>query len=504
MESVAHAGTIRRGRGRCPGVDSGSDGQYLRHVASRRTTKYSLAVAILVALPWLSGLVGTHDFLWDDIYVVRENPGLATPSVFHRAWSEPWSATSSSEDYRRRNGGYYRPLSTISLALDRQIWGLSPLGFRLTSIVIHGAAAGLIASILLGLGLSLHWAGGLAIFFGWHPVHSEVLASAAYRTTLLAGFFGLLAARFLVVRFREDEKADVLSLKAMAMAIMCFAAALLAKESALTLLAALPLLAAMGRPRSGRLAALVLGLAVVAGAWFMVRTSVILPPRAAVLGNLDFGDRLLLMLKTPVTYLGLFAWPAKLNPHWDVSLFYPPPVDWRTGVGVALLFVDGAILAWGWLRRRPWVLPWTACHAVASVYVGLVPLQMIVAERFMYLTMGLLVITVGVGLAGSEPRLPRRWARAAVLLALVGLLGFGVRSAVRMQAWTDYRTLLAERVADFPESFDARYSQALLCEGDGDLDCARRENRAALAIYPGFPLALDLQRRLDTAGGPGG
>lgn len=491
--------------GPCPGVDSGSDGQYLRHVASRRTTKCSLAVAILVALPWLSGLVGVHDFLWDDILVVRDNPGLATPSVFHRAWSEPWSATSNSEEYRRRNGGYYRPLSTISLALDRQFWGLSPRGFRLTSIVIHGAAAGLLASILLGLGLSLQWAGGLAIFFGWHPVHSEVLASAAYRTTLLAGFFGLLAARFLVVQFRGDGKADALLIKAIALAIVCFAAALLAKESALTLLAALPLLAAMSQPRDrGRLAILVLGLAVVAGAWFVVRTHVISPPRAAVLGNLDLGDRLLLMLKTPVTYLGLLVWPAKLNPHWDISLFYPPPVDWRTGAGIALLLADGAVLVWGWLRRRSWVFPLTACHAVASVYVGLVPLQMIVAERFMYLTMGLLVITLGVALAGSEPRLPGRLGRAAAVLALVLLLGLGARSAVRMQAWTDYRTLLAERVADFPESFDARYCQALMCEGEGDLVCAHREVRAALAIYPEFPLALDLQQRLDAIGEPDG
>ncbi|MBM4371437.1 MAG: tetratricopeptide repeat protein [Deltaproteobacteria bacterium] len=465
---------------------------------------------MLIPLPWITGLSGYPAVFWDDGYAIPRSLG-AIP----RAFTRPWGSETDCEDCRRRAERYWRPLATVSLAVDHAVYGEWAPGYRLSSLVIHTASGVLLLLLFLRIGVSLPLASGATLFFAWHPIHSETLASAAYRTTLLEGLFALAATRVLLGRPPEGSdgpsgpRPGALRPGEIAWGLLLFLGALLSKDSAITLSAAIPLMVIGVRRLAWRQALLLSGVFLILGAGFWgLRSLVVLPVRDAVLGYLTLPERLLLMLKVPPLYAQLLAWPAVLNPHWDISLFFPPPVDLRTFAGLGILAADVALLAIGAVRRTVWVLPLAACNAVAVTFSGLVPLQVIAAERFLYLVFALGLLTAAIAWTVRHRRpgtgAGRGWlARAAMACALAMLLALAGRSAVRMRDWRTYHALAAARVRDFPGSFDARFSMAKTLAGEGRIEEAKAELRAAMAIYPDFPLATDLLRRLEARTGPG-
>ncbi len=95
-----------------------------------------------------------------------------------------------------RPDGFYRPLFSLSFALDYAVWGTNPLGYTLTNVLLHAATAALVALITLELGG--RWAAGLlaGLLFAVYPAHPfsmnyigdrpDVLASALYLLSLYA------------------------------------------------------------------------------------------------------------------------------------------------------------------------------------------------------------------------------------------------------------------------------------------------------------------------------
>ena len=84
-------------------------------------------IIILVAAVY--GTTLTHGFVWDDNNVIVQNPLLENLGNIPRFFL--------SEDMAMGPTGYYRPLTYISFALDRALWGLNPAGFHLTNLVLH-------------------------------------------------------------------------------------------------------------------------------------------------------------------------------------------------------------------------------------------------------------------------------------------------------------------------------------------------------------------------------
>jgi hypothetical protein len=129
--------------------------------------------------------------------------------------------------------GYLRPLKIWVLALDAAIWGANPLGYHLTSSVFFVAAVLLVYAILRRALperplLAAAGAGAAAL----HPVFAEVVPFLTSREELMAVVFGL-AAFLCFLRHREDGRSSLPF-------HLCYAAALLTKESAIVYLA-LPL-----------------------------------------------------------------------------------------------------------------------------------------------------------------------------------------------------------------------------------------------------------------------
>ena len=97
-------------------------------MSARRRVLALALLAATVAGVYLPSL--RNGFVWDDGQNVVANPHLAPLDGALVAWA-----------FGSFRLGHYQPLTWLSLALDRAIWGLSPAGFHLTNLWLHLANA---------------------------------------------------------------------------------------------------------------------------------------------------------------------------------------------------------------------------------------------------------------------------------------------------------------------------------------------------------------------------
>ncbi|MBT0653835.1 tetratricopeptide repeat protein [Geomobilimonas luticola] len=169
---------------------------------------------IIILLAVVYGTTLTHDFVWDDTYIIVNNPLLEKlgniPAFFL-----------SEDTIEESSTGYYRPVTYISFALDRAVWGVNPAGFHLTNLVLHIVAVLLFYAVTAVLFKKERLAFVAALIFALHPVAGETVNFlAGGRNTLLSACFGLLALLFHV----RNKPVPALA---------CFTAAIFSKEFAL-------------------------------------------------------------------------------------------------------------------------------------------------------------------------------------------------------------------------------------------------------------------------------
>jgi hypothetical protein len=94
---------------------------------------------------------------------------------------------------RYPHGRFHRPLTTLSFAVDRALFGLAPPGYHATDLAL--LLAGTLALAAFGRRLLGPGEGALAAawLFAWHPLHVETLPVASRRGDPLALFFVLCA-----------------------------------------------------------------------------------------------------------------------------------------------------------------------------------------------------------------------------------------------------------------------------------------------------------------------
>jgi len=174
-------------------------------MSERTRVALLLAVAMLVY-----GNTLLNGFTFDDFLFVLHNPG-----VTHLSVSQLVQPTKASN--------LFRPVTFGSFALNFALEGAHPLGYHVVNLLLHAAVTLLLYLVLLKLlegvqqGAGVAWAA--ALLFAVHPIHTEAVASIVGRAELLAAGF-LLAAWLLHLHDLP------------ALALTCFALALLSKESA--------------------------------------------------------------------------------------------------------------------------------------------------------------------------------------------------------------------------------------------------------------------------------
>ncbi|HKF26712.1 MAG TPA: hypothetical protein VKB24_12060, partial [Candidatus Acidoferrum sp.] len=180
------------------------------------------AVGLICVLPYLPAI--RYGFVYDDDVQVLQNPLLASWQSLGPIFLKPsWSFL-----YSGLHGGYYRPLFLVWLSLNRHLFGFWPVGWHLASLALHATVCGLFFLLLGRHGFPAWIAFFAALFFGLHPVHIESVAWVSGSTDLVAAA-ALLASLLLWWKGRETRGSGWMA----ALSLACYAAGLLAKETAM-------------------------------------------------------------------------------------------------------------------------------------------------------------------------------------------------------------------------------------------------------------------------------
>ena len=142
-------------------------------------TKIILLVFILVGLGAYANVLSSF-FVADDFYLIQ--------AVSERGPFGIWSRT---------RGGYFRPLISLSLFVERKLWGLNPLGYHVINVVVHSFSSFLvfrISSLFMNAKGTqrddLHILSLLSGFtFLLLASHAEPVAWISGRTDVFATFF---------------------------------------------------------------------------------------------------------------------------------------------------------------------------------------------------------------------------------------------------------------------------------------------------------------------------
>ena len=175
----------------------------------------------LVAITWIVfGQTLGFDFInYDDSSYVYQNPSISNGLTWEglkRALTHPLV-------------GNWHPLTSISLMLDAQVFGLNPGGYHFVNVLLHTIGVLLLFFALRQMTGATWRSAFVAALFAIHPLRAESVVWISERKDVLSGVFFFLALLAYVRYVRKPGISAYLVLTA------CFTLGLLAKAMLVTL-----------------------------------------------------------------------------------------------------------------------------------------------------------------------------------------------------------------------------------------------------------------------------
>ena len=405
------------------------------------------AAVLLAGLVYLNSL--NNPFVYDDARSILNNRSLTTRASVTAVVRENVS----------------RPLVSLSYFIDHAIWGPAPLGYHVTSVLLHMLNVALLFLFTRGVAIdrlrgegmarerrATLAAGVAATLFAVHPMMTEAVGYISGRSDLLSGTFMLLS--FVTVRqWLNTDRSFWL-----AVALAAFFLALSAKETAIVLpvLFLYYILLVRNDPPAARRRHLImlcgplLAIAIV-GASVRLGLFVFVEYAGAVgwqwrfaLSELDVFTRYLALMIAPVgqtIFHGVPATTSFLEPRAIVAMT-------TTAIWVALILLAA--------KRRSiggFGLTWFVLMLLPSAILVLLNRAEPMAERRVYFASAGLFLAVGHGAAamatmfGSARRFTRVILAAAGVVLVAALAG---RTILRNLVWSSPILLWTEAVERTP------------------------------------------------------
>lgn len=475
-------------------------GLFGRIPGSRWRSGIAVAAAAAAVYGWSVG----NGFAYDDVAVLLGDPRIADPGrwlefVTRGYW---WGAESEM--------GIWRPLTSLSFAVDWILSGGSPAWLHAVNVALH-AAASVAAWALLRRWFSPGGALVGGLLFAVHPVHVEAVANVVGRGELLAALFVLVAIRTWTGGGDDRRspgpgpdqvgRTPALPPGRIAGVALLFALGLLSKETALVL----PALLVVGDLASGRwawnrsavrrylrargwaLAAVVaVAPAYLAGRWAVLGGFAPERPHPAAEVLTSRADLLLTALQAWPHYLRLLAFPRTLLADYGPRILLPA-TGWTplavAGLVIVVAVVGGGVLALrGGSRRASAGLLWFPV-AVLPVSNLAVTVGVLVAERTLYLPSFAVAMAVAGGVE-LLPRLTPARRRAAVAAAAAALVLLAARSVARVPEWRSTASIFRALERDAPHSYRAAWYRARVARSRGETERAARLYARAMELWP--------------------
>ena len=466
-------------------------------VPDRLVALFLFLVSVAVYLPALEG-----EFVFDDRMQIEGNQLIQRPEYFGKALRSDVFAFRS--ESHLSGGVYWRPGFVAWLIVNYQLFGIEPLGWHMTSLLVNGLAVILAYLLVRRIGASQTFAGCAVLLFALHPVHVESVAwiSGVTDPLLAVFYFGSL---LLLFRLREKP-----TLGRWAAALGAFAGALSVKEPAI-LFPLMVLIAVRqrwgseeaGKERWGTAIRFAAPFAGVALAYFVCRFAALQGPSLYYAGLTPLGAAARNFLTAPSALV--FYIRESFLPFWIAPAHALRPVSPATaGLGNFALPMAGLFVGVIALERLFWR------NRVANFGVGLFFLSLaaalnvsglgfekIVHDRYLYVPVLGAVITVlclidaGVRrMAGTNDTVASSGMIAATAAVACCL---GVLTVRNQDSWSSNPKLWDTAVASDPGASWALLERSALLLGQGQLDEARRDAELAYKLAPFAPEVI-LQR----------
>jgi hypothetical protein len=437
----------------------------------------------------------------DDGWVIFDNSLIKSlknvPAIFYA----PYNVA-----LRGANAGLYRPVTTLTYALNYALGGQNVLGYHAVNIALHVlcslAVLGL-ARVLMGSPRSQAVGPVVAaLLFALHPVHVEAVTAMVGRAELLAALGSLGCLCLVCTRHQAQWRLPA--------ALALLAVGVLSKENAAVtpllwglIALALPLAAGLearpgfvsptGRRALVRAGAIAAAMACAAATYFVLRPGSGAPGAAA--GSQWFGgqpSRVVFntMTRAVAEYLRLLVYPHPLG----VDFYYSNKIPFTpefTFVCFVCTAVSLAVLAFGvaTLRRAPVIGVGVLWIFIALLPVlNIIPVGTLMAERLLYLpSVGFCIAAAAaIGLAFDrirEQRKPTWLVGSAVLMVL---LAFAAKTWTRNVDWRDALTLWQAELRKEPQDVVVNNNLAVEYTTRGELAKARERLEVALRGNPAY------------------
>src|SRR3989441_616203 len=402
---------------------------------------------------------------WDDAENFLDNPHYRGLGWTHLRWM--WTT----------HLGHYIPLTWMTLGLDYLLWGMNPVGYHLTNLLLHAANAVVFFFVVRRLlaralpspsehGYALAVSSGVAaLVFAIHPLRVESVVWVTERRDVLSGLFYLLTI-LLSLRAREREERGR---GWYWLSVAVFVCALLSKSMVVNLPVVLLILDIYPLRRLGGAVGwlsesarrvyvekipFVLLAAAASAIAVMAQSSV---HAALSLAQLSIPGRVAISAYGLSFYLWKMVVPVNLSPVYELR---PPVNPWATPFLLSyglVLVITATVLA---LRRRvPGLLAaWLAYIVVLLPVLGIFQSgPQIAADRYTYLAGLGWAILGGAGLLScwrssrrSKTGTPATWLLAGIAFCVV--VGLGVLTWNQVQVWHDSEKLWTHALAIDPQS----------------------------------------------------
>lgn len=476
-------------------------------------------VALSVLLHWP---FGQPDFVYDDVDLVLENASLRSFGGTFEAMIEPFPP-----DQPER--GLYRPIATLSHAVDFAVFEFEPDGHHIVNVVLYGALVWLVYALARAwFGDASPTAVAAALLFAVHPVHCDAVDTVSGRSEVLALVFVVSS---ILLFLRASPPGDERPRRGIGAASgLLYLLGCGTKETAVLLPAVLVLhlLARDGAP-GGALAfakraldhtSLHLGIACI---YLAVRLEVLggFGPAQPVLEGIGLLARTSIAGAVFAEYLRLLVWPdvLQLDFYYQQTIGLPGTptlqsvVGWVAALALLLGWTTAAVAA---LRGQPTSLAsprglWIAGLGSACVFLlpvsHLLDIGALMAERFLFApSLGFVLFATGLASHFLQRHVANhRTRRLVAVVAVAGLaVAGGLRSGLRAAEWRDGIQLWESLSRLTPGDYRTYSNAATHWIARGDYEAAERALRTALTLETGDPavhtnLAVVLMERGELA-----
>lgn len=456
----------------------------------------ALLVAFVAFLIYLPALRNGFVIGWDDGKMVF-NPATRSFDLNLLKWTFSAEANDT-----------FGPLYVLSFALDYAIWGLNPLGYHLTNIILHSINAFLLFVLLIRIGecgvkhiksnkSNLILAGSFiaALLFAVHPLNVESVTWVSARNGPLSAIF-LLGSIYSYLNYATSQRKTDLYKSLILFALATFSKPTTATLPGILLIIDYALLKRLSFKKRDikevkdvlleKIPFFLIGIfSIGATAWIRQSAGFV-----ADVEPLSFALRIFVAIRALGFYIFKMAFPVNLVPVYA----YPDKINILSleYMSAIILLATLSLICFLYRKKSPLHLSVWFYYIIMLIPILISLLASVStrryaeADRYAYLACIGPFFLFGLGLS-RYIELSSKKVRYAIISSLIVLLGFfAIKTIAQISIWHDPVSLWSHQIDVFPSTYEAYTNRGTAYYRDGQYSLALQDYNKAVEHGPNY------------------